>query len=121
MSRTCTICLHPRREEAEELLWQGRSIRCCAAKIGVGSAALHRHWARHVANRDTVGGNETPRTETLDPAERRQPRTMSRAVPSTSRLILTHPAGGQPFCWCARCLGRRGHYLDVDGSDARSP
>ena len=117
MSRACSVCLHPRRQEAEELLRHGRSIRGCATEIGVGSAALHRHWTRHVGNRDTIPaadpaawGNETARTETLDRADRRQLQTMARAVPSTSSLILTHPAGGRPFCWCARCLGRRGHY-----------
>jgi hypothetical protein len=119
MSRTCTICLHLRRREAEELLWQGRSIRCCATEIGVGAAALHRHWTRHVANRDTIAdahqvapGNETLRSETLDSADPRQPAAMPRAGLSTRRLMVTHPAGGRPFCWCATCLGRRSHYAD---------
>jgi hypothetical protein len=100
------------------MLWQGRSIRCCAIEVGVRPASLHRHWRRHVVNRDTMPaadqvtrGNETPRSVTPDGAELRQPLTMSRAVPSTSSLILTHPAGGRPYCWCARCLGRRSHYV----------
>jgi hypothetical protein len=117
MSRCCSICPHPRRQEAEELLRQGRSIRCCATEIGVGAAALHRHWTRHVANRDTTPatdpvtqGNETTGTETLDPPELRQPTAMPRTGQSTRRLPVIRPAGGQSFCWCARCLGRRGHY-----------
>jgi hypothetical protein len=122
MSRSCSVCLHPRRQHAEDLLSQGWSIRRTAFDIGVGAAALHRHWSRHVGNRDTMPaadpitrGNETPGSEALDRADLRQPQTRSRAVPSTSSLILTHPAGGQPFCWCARCLGRRGHYSDGGG------
>ena len=66
MSRPCSVCLHPRREEAENLLQQGLSIRRIASEIGVGAAALHRHWRRHVANRDAISavdpamsGNET--------------------------------------------------------------
>jgi hypothetical protein len=117
MSRPCSVCLHPRRVEAEELLRRGWSIRRSAAEIGIRAAALHRHWRRHVANRDTTPaanpvtrGSETPASETLDTADPRQPAAIPRAGPSTRPLIVTHPAGGQPFCWCARCLGRRWHY-----------
>jgi len=52
--RHCSVCTLPRRREAEDLQQQGRSIRHCAAAIDVGVAALHRHWQRHVINRDSV-------------------------------------------------------------------
>ena len=66
MGRPCSICLHARREDAEDLLRRGTSVRRTASEIGVGAAALHRHWTRHVGNRDTMSaadpvaqGNET--------------------------------------------------------------
>ena len=40
------------------------------------------------------------------------PLTVRPAVPS----LVRHLSGGQPFCWCARCLGRQGHYADAVGS-----
>jgi hypothetical protein len=96
---------------------QGLSLRRIATEIGVGAAALHRHWRRHAANRDAMPvvdlvarGNETAGSETLERVEPRQPAAVPRPWLSAERLILTHPAGGRPFCWCARCQGRRGHY-----------
>src|SRR5271157_4831212 len=56
-----TICLHPRRNEAEKLLQQGLSIRRTAIVSGVGAAALHRHWTRNVvANRDSGASATSP-------------------------------------------------------------
>ena len=40
MSRPCSVCLHPRREEAENLLRQGLSIRRSAKEIGVGRRCI---------------------------------------------------------------------------------
>jgi hypothetical protein len=117
MGRSCSVCSHPQRQKAEELLRQGLSVRCTATEIGVGAAALHRHWSRHVGNRDTMvtfdavaRGNETAGSETLERAEPRPPESAERVVPSIHLLAVTRLAGGQPFCWCARCLGRQGHY-----------
>jgi transposase-like protein len=66
VSRPCSVCLHPRREGAENLLRQGLSIRRSAGEIGVGAAALHRHWRRHAANRHSTSGVDclTVRSET---------------------------------------------------------
>ena len=64
MSRSCSVCLHPRRNEVEALLRQGLSIRHSATEIGVGAAALHRHWRRHVANRDTISAADPAMGET---------------------------------------------------------
>jgi hypothetical protein len=123
MSRPCSVCLHPRREEAEELLRRGWSIRRSAAEIGIRAAALHRHWSRHVVNRDSKLGaypvtprNETPPSETGGVRELPSTGVVPPAPPSNYPPIAIHPAGGQPFCWCARCLGRRGHYADDAGS-----
>ena len=107
MSRSCSICQHPRRAEAEDLLRQGRSVRHCASEIGVGAAALHRHWKRHAGNRDTmlpvdqvVRGNEISGSETLAAAELRQPAAVPGTGQTAQRPIVRHPAGGQP-CWYA--------------------
>lgn len=58
MSRPCSVCLHARRDEAEKLLRQGISIRRSATEIGVGTAALHRHWRWHAANRDSTAARD---------------------------------------------------------------
>ena len=110
MSRSCSVCLHPRRDEAENLLQQGWSIRQSAKKIGVGQAALHRHWRRHVANRDTISAADPVMSEN----ETAIPGRPEKAPSIESSLsIAAHPASGRPFCWCAKCCGRRCHYVVV--------
>jgi hypothetical protein len=119
VSRPCSICLHPGRRRAEDLLSEGWSIRRTAFDIGVGTAALHRHWLRHVGNRDRgpAAGPVALEGETVDPVRAGVRDVASipavpRSVPPLYPLMPIHPAGGQLFCWCARCLGRRGHYSD---------
>jgi len=113
MSRSCTVCLHPRRNEAENLLRQGMSISRSAKEIGIGQAALHRHWRRHVANRYSmpVVGSVNVRNETgVAPLPVAEPEKMVPALTPICLSTATYPAGGRPFCWCARCQGRRDHY-----------
>ena len=110
MSRSCSVCLHPRRAEAETLLQQGLSVRRSAKEIGVGQAALHRHWKRHVANRDTISAADPAMSEN-ETAVPGRPEKAPSVVSSSYLSIATHPAGGRPFCWCAKCCGRRCHYV----------
>jgi hypothetical protein len=71
-----------------------------------------------VANRDsapaavraTAAASETAGSETPDPIKLGEPATVPHADPLPYPLMAIHPAGGQPLCWCGRCLGRRGHY-----------
>jgi hypothetical protein len=106
------LCLHPRRYEAENLLQQGMSIRRSAKEVGIGQAALHRHWRRHVANRNTISAADSVKSEN-ETAVLARPEKVPNAVWSSYRLsTVTHPAGGGPFCWCAKCCGRRCHYAD---------
>ena len=103
------MCLHPQREDAENLLQQGLSIRRSAAPalIGVGAAALHRHWKLHATNRYSTAGVDPAilRNETganpihVAPAEK-----VPHAPPPTYSTAVSS-AGGHPFCWCARCRG----------------
>jgi hypothetical protein len=65
---------HPRRDEAENLLQQGLSVRHSATAIGVGAAALHRHWRRHAANRHSTSGVVS--------------RAPKRSAPSSARWLL---------------------------------
>src|SRR5271157_3801327 len=93
-----TICLHPRRNEAEKLLQQGLSIRRTAIVIGVGVAALHRHWTRNVvANRDSGALADSVPNETEEPVQRARTAAMAGTAPSTVPTLATHPAGGQQF------------------------
>jgi transposase-like protein len=110
VSRPCSVCLHPRREDAENLLRQGLSIRRSASAIGIGAAALHRHWRRHAANRHSISQADPVAVgnETTNPAQLAMPEKASPTRPYLS--AATHSAGGGPFCWCARCQGRRSHY-----------
>jgi hypothetical protein len=114
VSRPCSVCLHPRRQQVEDLLSRGWSIRCAASAIGVGAAALHRHWTRHTDKRDmmTAADSLSLENETVEAGRPARPETMPHAVLSTDPWMLRRPWGGQPFCWCASCQGRRGHYMD---------
>jgi hypothetical protein len=56
------LCLHPRRYEAENLLQQGMSIRRSAKEVGIGQAALHRHWRRHTRDVRRPARHAVPRS-----------------------------------------------------------
>ncbi|GAA6745311.1 hypothetical protein Thermus71318_08120 [Thermus brockianus] len=43
VSRKCTICTHPQREEIDRELAEGRSIRDIARRYSVSRPSLHRH------------------------------------------------------------------------------
>ena len=119
MSQSCTICRHPRRIEAEDLLRRRISFGRAAAAVGVGRAALHRHWTRHgpadglAPKRDKSGTVLPPKppTETEDHSTHPVRQVRPPAAPGwPSRPAALFPAGMMAFCWCGRCQGRRGHY-----------
>lgn len=120
MSQPCTICQHPRRIEAEGLLRRGCSFGQAAAAVGVGRAALHRHWTRHgpadgLAPKRDNGGTVLPPKPPTETADRPDPaHAIRQAGPSTApgwpcRPAAISPAGMMAFCWRGRCQGRRGH------------
>jgi hypothetical protein len=53
--RRCTICKHPERWRIELLKAGGASGEAIAAKFGVSSDAIHRHWANHVTDDARAG------------------------------------------------------------------
>jgi hypothetical protein len=80
-------------------LRQGRSIRRSAAAIGVGAAALHRHWQRHVPNRDSVRAVNpiSPRNET----ESAEPLEVSLAYAVRGRHLAGRRSAGARNAWDA--------------------
>src|ERR1035438_8262721 len=48
MSRTCTICRHPKRGEIDQSLLAGEPFRKIAHRSGTSSTALFRHNSQHV-------------------------------------------------------------------------
>lgn len=48
MSRTCTICTHPDKEEIDRLLLSGSSYRDIAGRFGTSKSAVERHKADHI-------------------------------------------------------------------------
>lgn len=48
MARTCTVCVHPEREQVDELLVAGFSNRRIAAQFQLTEQALRRHKGTHL-------------------------------------------------------------------------
>ncbi len=48
MPRSCTVCVHPRREEIDRALVAGASNRSVASLYDVSEAAVRRHKGNHV-------------------------------------------------------------------------
>ena len=121
VGQPCTICQHPRRSDADDLLRRGFSFGRTGAAVCVGRTALHRDWTRHgpasgLAPKRDRGGTvlpSEPPTETQDHPD--PAHAIQQAGPPTipgwpSRAAAISPAGMMTFCWCGRRKGRRGHY-----------
>jgi hypothetical protein len=80
------------------LLRQARGIRHSAAAIGVGVAALDRHWHRRVSNRNSLSafGPFVPLRGTADPESDLSPFPSRRPVCCQVTAIET-PAGACPI------------------------
>ncbi|MCF6096778.1 hypothetical protein L1766_07175 [Thermovorax subterraneus] len=48
MPRKCTICEHPKKEEINEMLVKGESLRNIAKHFSVNFTALYRHKEKHL-------------------------------------------------------------------------
>ena len=48
MARTCTVCKNSQRDEIDEALVAGESLRNIAGRYGTSATALHRHKARDI-------------------------------------------------------------------------
>ena len=65
MSQHCSVCRHPRRQEAEDLLRQGLSVRRTATEIRAleperSQSRQHgRRWSRRSGNRDSRSSDTT--------------------------------------------------------------
>ena len=51
MPRTCTVCVHPNREDVESLLLEGTPLRTIADRWSVSKTALIRHRDEHLPDR----------------------------------------------------------------------
>jgi hypothetical protein len=49
MPQICRTCSHPKRQEIESLIIQGRSINSVAQQYGLNQSALNVHTKRHLA------------------------------------------------------------------------
>ena len=48
MPRKCSICIHPQRDEIEEAMIRGDSLRDIASRFAVGKNAVGRHKDNHL-------------------------------------------------------------------------
>ena len=48
MGRLCTVCTHPRRDEIEAAIIEGRSYRVIAEEFGLKKDAVRRHALNHL-------------------------------------------------------------------------
>jgi len=55
MSRTCTVCLHPKRDDIETDLRAGTSYRDIVRQHNVSKDALSRHRANHMSRHTATG------------------------------------------------------------------
>ncbi len=49
MSRTCTICEHPNRDEIDHLIVNGNTFRNIAEQFSLSLGAIHRHKSDHLS------------------------------------------------------------------------
>ena len=48
MARTCTVCIHPAREEIDKALLDGGPYRRIAGRFGASPSAVYRHKKDHL-------------------------------------------------------------------------
>ncbi len=63
MPRSCTVCVHPRREEIDRALVAGASNRSVASLYDVSEAAVRRHKANHLPARMVMAEKATEAAE----------------------------------------------------------
>ncbi len=70
MGRLCTVCTHPERGTIDEDLKTDRPLRDIAARFGVSTAALHRHY-HHPLAAEAIEKSSAQGTVTLPRSESR--------------------------------------------------
>ena len=48
MARKCTVCSHSKRNEIDEMIVEGKSLRSLSKEYGLSTSALHRHSKGHL-------------------------------------------------------------------------